>query len=128
MSMRIAVSTFLLAAALGAAPLGAHHSYASFDREHPVSIEGTLQKVQFVNPHVLLTVMTSEAVTYQVEWGTTAVLARGGVNPDSLKAGDHILVSGAPKRDPADHTVSLVSEVRRPADGWAWTPQQRPVN
>jgi hypothetical protein len=107
----------------GAAPLRAHHSYASFDREHRVSIEGTLEKFQFVNPHVLLTLKTSEAVTYHVEWGSAATLARGGVNPDSLKAGDHIVVSGAPKKDPDDHTVSLVSEIRRPADGWAWTPR-----
>src|SRR5262245_49276702 len=123
MSMRIAVCTFLLAAILGAAPLRAHHSYASFDREHPVSIEGTLEKVQLVNPHVLLTIKTSEAVTYRVEGRTIQGVARGGHNPGSLKEAHHVVVIGAAKRDPDDHTVSLLTEGRRPADGWAWSPR-----
>lgn len=108
--------------------MNAHHSYSSFDWQHLISIEGSLERIQFVNPHVMLTVKTADDLTYHVEWGAVAVLARGGVTADSLKAGNHIIVSGAPKKDPTDHTMSLITEVRRPADGWYWSIQRRGTN
>ena len=35
------------ALALSAATLSAHHSYAAFDREHPVIVEGTIGRILF---------------------------------------------------------------------------------
>ena len=37
-----------------------------------------------------------------------------------VKIGDHLMVIGAPSRDPASHDVTLVREVQRPRDGWSW--------
>ena len=55
------VALTLAAVALAAASLDAHHSYAVFDREHPVSIEGDIERVVFGNPHVILAVRAADA-------------------------------------------------------------------
>jgi len=104
----------------------AHHSYAAFDREHQVSIEGTIEEIQYVNPHTIVKVRTKDGQLFRAEWGTTAQLQRGGALY-TLKAGDQIIMTGAPARDESLHLVSLLKEVRRPVDGWTWTPAGRPA-
>jgi hypothetical protein len=36
-----------------------------------------------------------------------------------LKPGDHVVISGNPGRNPADHRVRLL-KIQRPKDGWSW--------
>ena len=105
---------------LAAGTVNAHHSYAVFDREHPVSIEGDLERVVFGNPHVILALRAGDK-TYSVEWGNISQMNRWNIAKDTLTAGDHVVVTGAVPRDPADHRLSLVSEITRPADGWNWS-------
>ena len=116
---RIIVMT-LAALSLGAATVTAHHGYAAFDREHPATIEGDITQIVFANPHVVLTVH-SAATTYSVEWGNLAQMNRTSVTKGILHAGDHVVVTGSVPRDPADHRLSLVTDIRRPADGWRWS-------
>ena len=99
--------------------LGAHHSYAAYDREHPVSIEGDIEQIAYENPHTVLTVRASDAV-YVLEWGALNQLRRWSVEPGTLKVGDHVIVTGSPWRDPSVRRMSLLKEIRRPADGWRW--------
>ena len=109
------------AAFLAAGTLSAHHGYAAYDRVTPVSIEGELTEVLFVNPHVILTVR-SGGIDYSVEWLSMYQLTgRYHVGKDTFKAGDHVLITARGKRDTTDHTLSLVTDVQRPADGWAWS-------
>jgi hypothetical protein len=102
-----------------AATARAHHSYALFDREHPVTIEGELERIVFGNPHVVLAVR-SGGTTYSVEWGNLIQMGRWSVTKDTLAAGDHIIVTGSVPHDPADHRLSIVTAVKRPTDGWHW--------
>ena len=99
---------------------GAHHSYGEFDRDHPVTIEGVVQQVILGNPHAIVQVRTDNNIIYTAEWGNALQLARTGVKAGTLRAGDRILLTGSPLKDPSFHTISLVSEIRRPADGWRW--------
>jgi len=105
---------------LAAATLGAHHSYAAFDREHPVSIEGDIDSLLFVNPHVVVGLRAADG-TYRVEWGALNQMMRWNITRDTLHVGDHVIVTAAPTHDPAERRLSLVSEIRRPADGWRWS-------
>lgn len=98
----------------------AHHNYAAFDREHPVSIEGDVERVVFANPHVVLAVRSGDT-TYSVEWGNLTQMNRWRIAKDTLAAGDHIVVTGSVTRDAADHRLSIVTAIRRPVDGWSWT-------
>ena len=101
------------------AALDAHHSYAAFDREHPVSIEGDIESLLFVNPHVVVSLRATDG-SYRVEWGALNQMVRWKITRDTLRVGDHVIVTAAPTHDPSDRRLSLVSEIRRPVDGWHW--------
>ena len=105
---------------LAAASLGAHHSYAAFDREHPVSVEGDIDNLLFANPHVVVSLRTADG-DYKVEWGALNQMVRWNITRDTLRVGDHVIVTAAPTHDPADRRLSIVREIRRPADGWRWS-------
>jgi hypothetical protein len=46
-------------------------------------------------------------------------LTEGHVTRESLKPGDHVVVTGQPGRDPSEHRIRLQGIVR-PSDGWKW--------
>jgi hypothetical protein len=101
----------------------AHHSFAATYLENQsVTIEGDLVTFELRNPHSFVNVMvkdqSGQMVRYLVEWGSTTQL-QGKITRDTLKAGDHIIITGNPARNPDDHRVRLVT-LRRPKDGWSW--------
>jgi hypothetical protein len=116
-----ATITLALTSALAAAPAFAHHSYAEFDRGKTVTITGEIQKIDWRNPHIVLTIKTKDAGTYQVFWLSSTRLRRySGAMRENLKVGDPVSVSGSPNYDPNVHTLTLISEVKRRSDGWRW--------
>jgi hypothetical protein len=101
----------------------AHHSFAAtYIENQSVTIEGDL--VQFVlrNPHSFVDVNVTQPdgsiVRYVVEWASPNQL-QGKINRDTLKPGDHVIITGSPGRNADDHRVRLL-QFRRPKDGWSW--------
>jgi len=90
----------LLAIAL---PTTAHHSFAMFDREHPIEVRGTVREFQWTNPHVWIQVLVADAGGASREWGiectSVNALKRQGWTHASLKAGDEVRLSIFPLRD-----------------------------
>jgi hypothetical protein len=105
----------------------AHHSYAQFDRCHPVALEGDIENVEWANPHIVINLMTVDAASYRVEWFNLQQLQHAGLATETLKTGDHVIITGSATRDPARKLLSLVTEIRRPSDGWSWTRPPRPA-
>jgi len=109
---------------LGVAAHGwAHHSFAAtYIENQTVTIEGEL--VQFVlrNPHSFVDVDVTEKdgskTRYVVEWAAPAQLA-GKVDRETLKPGDHVIITGNPGRNPEDHRLRMRT-ITRPSDGWKW--------
>jgi hypothetical protein len=100
----------------------AHHGYSSFDREHPITIDGTLESFLYANPHVIMQIRASDDTVYTVTWQAAMWVEReAGVTKTTFKLGDRLVIRGAPSRDPASHEVTLLQQVRRPSDGWTWT-------
>jgi hypothetical protein len=102
----------------------AHHSFAAtYIETQSVTIEGQLVQFLLRNPHSFVHVNVKEPdgsmVRYVVEWGSPTQLGGQGVSRDTLKPGDHVIISGNPGRNPADHRVRLLS-FKRPKDGWTW--------
>jgi len=111
--------------ALSMVTASAHHSFAAtYDEEHTQKVEGDLVQFMFRNPHsfVQLDAKDEKGVVQRwlVEWGGGNVLNNTGVNRDTLRPGDPVIVTGKPGREAADHRLRLTS-IERPKDGWKWS-------
>jgi hypothetical protein len=92
----LAASATLL---LACVPVFAHHSFAAeFDVKQPVTLKGTVTKVEWTNPHVWIYLdVTNEqgAVDHwQCENGAPNALARMGWTRHSLNVGDQVTIEG----------------------------------
>jgi hypothetical protein len=102
----------------------AHHSFAAtYFVDQEITVEGTLTQFLYRNPHSFVKVESKdekgEVVTWSVEWGGGAQLTQEHVTRDTLKPGDHVIVTGNPGRDPSEHRIRL-HKIVRPSDGWKW--------
>jgi hypothetical protein len=99
----LSVFAVVLSLTLMSATLSAHHSFAAqYDVNKPVTIEGTVTKVEWMSPHVYFYLdVESEGrvVNCGVENGAPTRLCRQGWQPDTLKAGDIVTVAGSLARD-----------------------------
>jgi hypothetical protein len=121
---RLLVVLLVATAALVGSRAYAHHSFAAtYLEDQTVTVEGELVQFLFRNPHSFVHVMVKEKdgtmVRYAVEWGGAGQLGGQGVTRETLKPGDHVIISGSPGRNPADHRVRMVT-LHRPKDGFGW--------
>ena len=102
----------------------AHHSFAAtYFVDQEISIDGTLTQFMFRNPHSFVKVMVKDKQgqeqIWSIEWGGGAQLTQEHVTRDTLKTGDHVIVTGNPGRDPTEHRIRL-HKIVRTSDGWTW--------
>lgn len=81
------------------AAVAAHHAFAAeFDANKPVTLEGTLTKVQWVNPHgwiyVDVTGPDGKVTNWAVEFGSPIALLRRGLRRTDFPPGIKIVVKG----------------------------------
>ncbi len=95
----------LLTAALlvPAAPLLAHHSFsAEFDGSKPVTLKGTVTKVEWTNPHARFYVEVTDengVTLWDLELGSPNALSRNGWTRRTLSKGDVVTVQGYQAKD-----------------------------
>ena len=98
--------TILGTAALAMSVASAHHSFsAEFDSTKPVTLEGTVVKMDFVNPHSWLYLDVKgpdgQIQHWSVEGGAPGVLLRNGWTRNTLPEGTKIIVHGFMSKDGA---------------------------
>jgi hypothetical protein len=82
-------------------PAAAHHSFAMFDAEKTITLNGTVKQMEWANPHSWLHVVVEDggnAVEYPLEMQGTGQSIRLGWKPDSVKPGDHVTVQMHPMK------------------------------
>ena len=100
--LKAAVSAGILIAAV--LPVAEHHSFsAEFDTNKKVTLEGSVVKLECVNPHSWLDidVPTPDGTVehWRLEGGSPGVLLRLGWNKNSLPAGTKIKVTAFQAKD-----------------------------
>ena len=107
-----------------------HHSFAAtYDEAKTIEIKGKVVVFSFRNPHSLITVEVTDAKGKKVRWGVegpgSTQLANSGVQNDTLRYGDELVITGNPGRNPAEPKLRLRT-MKRP-DGFTYglTDEQR---
>jgi len=104
-------------AALSHAPAEAHHAFgAEFDADAPMQIEGTVVRLEWVNPHSWIHLAVTRMIrmgeevipadpsqeVWMVEGGTPNVLVRRGLRRECIPIGTSLIVDGYQAKD---HTL-----------------------
>ena len=95
--MALAAGAVLLITAASAL---AHHSFAAeYDAKKPVTLTGTVTKVEWMNPHIFFYVDVKDSEGKVTNWrgegGNLSGLMRRGWRKDSLKVGDTVTIEGS---------------------------------
>jgi hypothetical protein len=90
------------ASALAAAAAYGHHGVANFDLNRDIALEGTITKVEFMNPHSWLYFNVQggdgQATEWRCEMRGATVLLRSGWSREMFVPGTRITVTGSPDR------------------------------
>jgi hypothetical protein len=82
----------------------AHHAFAAeFDGKAPVLLRGKVTRIEWINPHawVHINVVAPDGkeTAWMVEGGTPNTLLRAGIDRNTLKSGQEIIVRGYQSKD-----------------------------
>jgi hypothetical protein len=109
------VSIAAASAIIGSGSVAAHHSFAAeFDRNLPVTVTGTVTKVEWMNPHARFYIDAKDDAGQTVNWDFELAspngLMRRGWNRNSMKQGDVVTVTGhRAKNNPLVGNASTVT-------------------
>jgi hypothetical protein len=101
-SMKALILAGLVASAT-AGPTSAHHSFAMFDSQKSMTLNGAVKEFQWTNPHTWIQLVVKDASGKDVEWaieaGSVNALSRNGWKRVSLKPGDAAILVVHPLKD-----------------------------
>jgi hypothetical protein len=101
---KLAVALLAASTCFVVAPVFAHHAFeAEFDIKQPLKLTGTLQRVEWVNPHAYFYLDVSDAAGKVEHWQLENLpplgLRRGGLMRDMVPLGATISIEGYRAKD-----------------------------
>jgi Family of unknown function (DUF6152) len=107
MRKQVAVIVAALGLLLAAVPVWAHHAFAAeFDANKPVKFRGTVNKMEWINPHAWIHIDVKgddgKVTRWMIEAAAPNALLRRGWTKNSLTPGTEILVEGFQAKDGAN--------------------------
>ncbi len=116
----VALAAMLLVSGVAVA---AHHSISgAYDTNRSVTVEATVTRFRFINPHPFLDAEVKDpsgaTQVWQLELDNRGELAGIGVTAETFKAGDRVAVSGSASR--INQRSLYVRKLVRPADGFEY--------
>ena len=128
----LAAAAMAYAVLLLAVPVAAHHAVGGeYDSNKPVTVTGTVSRVEWVNPHarVYFDVVDDKGTTtnWSVELAARVVLERMGWNGRSLKIGEKITVRGDQARSGAPMLNARAREQRTLQSSGREAPPEYPI-
>ncbi len=93
---------------LAVRPVVAHHAFsAEFDADKPVTLTGTVTKIEWTNPHTWFYIdvkdETGKVTNWGLEMGSPNGLMRNGWTRNSMKIGHEVTVEGSRAKDGSNH-------------------------
>ncbi|TDJ29537.1 MAG: hypothetical protein E2O55_03005 [Gammaproteobacteria bacterium] len=98
---RYALAALLLGLCMVSATVFAHHGFAGrYDEEHPITLDGIVIELQFINPHAAIIFQVRDEDGKVVRWSgylgsATSLNKSEGWTKNTLKPGDRITILGA---------------------------------
>lgn len=98
--MKLNICRLLISAAvLAGTPAFAHHSFAAeYDADQPVTLTGTLTKIEWTNPHGWIYIDVKgedgKVTNWAVEFGAPNTLLRRGLRKSDFPTGVELVVKG----------------------------------
>lgn len=108
---RTLLATIIAGSMLVGQSVYAHHAGATkYDEKKPITLKGTVTKVEWMNPHIYYYIdvkdSSGKVVNWAVEGAPPNVLYRRGWKKDSLKVGDVVTVEGFLPRHEGLHDIN----------------------
>jgi len=102
--MRSRFATICVGLLLVGARLSAHHAFAAeFDEKRPITLHGTVTKMEWVNPHSWIHIDVKDAdgkvTSWMIEGGSPNALLRLGFTMNAVQYGMAIVVEGFQAKD-----------------------------
>ena len=105
MKTRTTLATALVGATLlfAAGPVSAHHAMvAEFNLARPITLRGTLTKMEWVNPHgwIYIDVKGQEGMeSWKIETGSPFRMEKRGLKKTDFRVGSEVIVNGFAAKD-----------------------------
>lgn len=114
--MKLAALLVSSALALMSGAALAHHSFAMFDQDNPIELEGTVQEFKWTSPHSFILLRVKEqdgnVTMWNLEAGSPTALNREGWTAKTIKAGDEVRVTVEPLRSGAPGGAWNVNKIK----------------
>src|SRR4029077_20306234 len=103
--MKLAALLVSSALALMSGAAKAHHSFAMFDQDNPIELEGVVHEFKFTSPHTFIILLVKQpdgsSQAWSLEGGAPSNLVRDGWSSKTIKPGDELKMTIEPLRSGA---------------------------